>query len=244
MAHHQPHLNHRPRVDVGSTPSIPRHRANISQPDIATLGAAPATGRGWTESAHRIARLSVVVILGAAVTGGALVWTTRMHTVTQPVVVASAPSTAATDPPWTTPLPTVSTPPTATAKPTPTPTPKPTPTSTAPAATPTRKVAASTTPRAGRTTTKAAPSRAPGPALLGPGGDGTLETTLTVYCVHLRGKFAVAVHNAVAGGWGCRLADRTTALKVGAACRWHFGRLAWAKKLDDDNPYSWRCFRS
>lgn len=244
MPHHEPHIDHQPHIDIPATHAIPRHRADGSHRGTAILAAAPAAGPRLTESAHRIARLCVVVVLGAAATGVALVWTSRMHTVTRPAAVAAAPSTAYTDPPWTQPPPTASAAPTATA------TPKPTPTSTAPTATATRKVAASTAPRvstaprARRTTTTAVPSPVPGPTLLGPGGGDTLGATLTAYCVHVRGQLAVAVHNAGAGGWGCRRADRTTALKVGTACRWHFGRLAWAKKLDDDSPYSWRCFRS
>jgi hypothetical protein len=233
MPHHDPH------IDLGSTHPIVRHRAGGSHWDTAILTAAPTPGRRWTESAHRIAQLSVVMLLGATVTGAALVWTARMHTVTPPAAVAAAPSIAYTDPPWTQPLPTASTAPTATA----TPKPKPTPTPNPPTAAATRKAAASTAPRPGRTTTKAAPKPTPGPTLLGPGGDDTLEATLTAYCVHVRGQLAVAVHNAAAGGWNCRHANRTTALRVGTACRWHFGRDAWAKKLNDDNPYSWRCFR-
>ena len=178
--------------------------------------------------------------MGSILSGVGITVTNRLHPVASSAggtasptsAPAATPARSFTDPPWTVPLPTVS----------PTPTPR-REKATAKAAAERTTAASRTTPRPTRTVTRlAAPARTP--SLLGPPADETLEAVLTTYCVKVRGKLAVATLDAEADGWQCRHAERTTALSVDAACRWFYGEKAWSKALDDDNPYSWRCYRN
>jgi hypothetical protein len=209
-----------------------RHRAGTATTahwDVADLD----EGRQWPEYVHRLARLCVIIAVGAVLTGIALAVTHRLHPVAAPAPAAApapTPTGVHTEPPWTVPLPTV--PPSV---------PAPSVTSTAattrpkPTTPPTRRRASDPAP------VPTTPAAAPVPVLLGPSGDDALEAALTSYCVHIRGELAVAALDN--GEWGCRYAERTTALPMNAACRWQHGTEAWAMTLDDANPYSWRCFR-
>jgi hypothetical protein len=184
---------------------------------------------GRSETAHRVMRLSVVVAVGVLVTGVALAVSQRLHPVREtPAAVAptAQPFVLHSDPPWTVPLPTATSSPSA---PPTTAAPKPRQTSAAPARTTVR--------------TTTAPRPKPKPTLLGPGGDDVLEASLTAYCVSVRGDLAVAIRSGSADGWDCRHAERLTPIAMNDACRFFYGDDAWSKTLDDANPYSWRCFR-
>ncbi len=230
--------DHDPHLDRSTTKRVARHRAGTGTASLRDTGA-DATERHRPEWIHRVMRLSVVIAVGAVLTGVGITVTDRLHpvasseagTASPTTAPAATPTTSVTDPPWTVPLPTVS----------PSPTPR-RPKATAKAITERTTVARRTTPRPTRTATRpAAPVRTP--SLLGPPADETLEAVLTTYCVKVRGELAVATLDAEAAGWQCRHAERTTTLNIDAACRWFYGEGAWSKALDESNPYSWRCYR-
>ena len=222
-----------PDAESRARKPVARHRA----------GGTPGTywdtsGNAWPELAHRVMRLSVVLVVGAVLTGVALTVTQRLHPVASPGAQARpSPTAPYRDPPWTVPLPSRTTSPTPTPSRTASPTPKPKPKLTSNAVP--RRV--TTTTRTRRATTTAPVIRR-SPALLGPPGDGTLEAVLTTYCVESRGALAVAALGED-GIWGCRHAERTTPLDLTAACGWFYGAGARPGTLDKNNPYSWRCFR-
>jgi hypothetical protein len=167
----------------------------------------------YSEAAIRLMRLCVIVAVGAVLTGVAVTAAHWMH----PTAAGDAVTAAAPqsgDLPWTVPLPTASAS-SATGEPAP---PEPAPPEPAPP--------------------EPAP---PEPALLGPDTDDAMATALTAYCLYDLGDPAVAKLDAD-DEWGCRT-DRNTVLDVDKACQWFYGDDAWSMTLDDDDPYSWRCFR-
>jgi hypothetical protein len=208
---------------------MPRH--DPWQHDTRTI----ARHRGrppWPESVHRTLRICAIVAAGAALTAVGLAWTGHLHTFARAATAAApaaSPVVAYNDPPWTVPQPT------ATATPSATPSPS-------------RPAARKPAPAKPSPTHSTPPTPQPGPTpsaqpvLLGPGGDDTVEAAFTTYCVQVRGVLAVAALSD-ADTWGCRHAEKTTPLNVDAACRWFYGASAWAKTLNDADPYSWRCYR-
>jgi hypothetical protein len=90
------------------------------------------------------------------------------------------------------------------------------------------------TPRGERRRSKVRP-----PVLLGPRH---LAASLAAYCT---GTVSAAIRaRPTEDGWACdRRFVRDRAIDMDAACRWLYGRDAWAGMLNDDNQQTWRCYR-
>ena len=82
-------------------------------------------------------------------------------------------------------------------------------------------------------------AKVPPPVLLGPKN---LAISLTAYCTDVvTGATAARV---TAGGWVCdRPPAAARAVNLDAACRWLYGKHAWAGMLAETDQRSWRCYR-
>jgi hypothetical protein len=103
-----------------------------------------------------------------------------------------------------------------------------------------------TLPRASRSapspSASATPSASTEAVLLGPADGGRLQPSLTAYCRQSSEADAVAVPTDA--GWACRApAAGDGTIDMDRVCRWYYGDDAWAATLDDDDEFSWRCYR-
>ncbi|MEV4755683.1 hypothetical protein AB0J86_11310 [Micromonospora sp. NPDC049559] len=87
----------------------------------------------------------------------------------------------------------------------------------------------------------AAPPPPAQPVLLGPGGNGQLESMVGQYCDRHYGGSWVDTDG---GRWRCERLLSSKTVDMNVACRDRYGSDAFAQTSNSRDPYAWRCYRA